>query len=118
MNPVSFFPVLCGPHRGGGASQGPEDLGVYRHTHLPPCGPLTKDQGSELDRIVPQSSHISKQDQKLITGIIMVKNPCETVLNQDKPEKPRVKQSVESLGFVSSIAILSFLVRGFCNIDA
>lgn len=35
MNPLSF-PVPCGPHGGGVASESPEHLIVYRHTHLLP----------------------------------------------------------------------------------
>lgn len=35
MNPFSFL-VPCRPHRGRVASQSPEPLVVYRHTHLLP----------------------------------------------------------------------------------
>lgn len=35
MNPLSF-PGPCEPHRGGVASQSPEQPVVYRHTHLLP----------------------------------------------------------------------------------
>ena len=84
-------------HRGGVVSQSPEHLAMYRHTHLPPHGQLIKDQGSELNGIVLQrllSSEISNQGPKLTTGILIVKSPCENVLNWHKTEEPRVKQSV------------------------